>query len=93
MKPIRDIVKDPAWQKIRESLLGKWKTEPDKCCAKVRSYVTPLSSVSNDKLRIVMNYLTGTGFRTGRIKHECISKLRKDVSLEMGKRKVNGKWI
>jgi hypothetical protein len=36
-----------------------------------------------------MNYLTGTGFRTGRIKHPCISKIRASISAEMKRRKFS----
>jgi len=32
------------------------------------------------KLKRVMNYLTGTGFRTGRIAHPAISLLRRNIS-------------
>jgi hypothetical protein len=37
-----------------------------------------------------MNYLTGTAFRVGRIKHPCISSLRKELSEERKRRKEKG---
>lgn len=88
MKPIRELVKDPEWQKVRQGLLGKWKEEPEWCCAQLSRYLG--SNPSNEKLKIVMNYLTGTGFRTGRIKHPCITKIRSQISMEIKKRKAKG---
>lgn len=86
--PIREIVKDPKWQKVRESLIGKWANDPEWCCQQLRQFLGNLSSTSEDNLRIVMNYLTGTGFRTGRIKHQCIQKIRDDISNELRTRKL-----
>jgi hypothetical protein len=91
-RPINEIVKDPRWQKVRESLLGQWAKRPQWCCQQLSNYLGPLSSASNDELRIVMNYLVGSGFRTGKIKHPCITSLRSRISSEIASRKVNGKW-
>ena len=88
MKPVRELVKDPEWQKVRKSLLGQWKDKPEWCCTQLNRYLG--SNPSNEKLKIVMNYLTGTGFRTGRIKHSCISKIRFQISMEIKKRKAKG---
>lgn len=88
-QPIRDIVKDETWQKVRTQLLGKWKSEPQQCCKLLRDYLGNISKTSDTKLRIVMNYLTGTGFRTGKIKHDCISQLRTQISVEMKVRKYH----
>jgi hypothetical protein len=90
MKPVKDLVKDPAWQKVRESLLGQWKERPEWCCAQLRNYLG--SNPSNEKLRIVMNYVTGTGFRMGKISHPCITKIKSQVSMEMKKRKAKGTY-
>jgi len=86
-KSMKELVKDTSWQKVRGSLVGKWKEKPTWCCSQLRDYLGSVGSASEDKLRIVRNYLTGTGFRTGRIKHTCISSLRKEISLEWSKRK------
>ena len=76
--PIKELVKDSEWQKLREDLKGKWTKDPLGNCHKLRSY---LGSMNDEKkLRIVMNYLVGSGFRTGKIKHPCIQKLRNDIS-------------
>lgn len=90
-KPISVIVKEPKWQKVRESLLGKWSSSPDWCIKQLRNYLGSISSSDEDKLRIVMNYLTGTGFRTGKIssrENPSISKLRAEISVELKKKKV-----
>lgn len=92
-KPIREIVKDPEWQKIRQSLVGKWKDHSDWCIGQVRSYVDPIPKATNDQLRIVMNYLVSSGFRTGKIHNTIkIKKLRKEISDEIAVRKKNKNW-
>ena len=93
MKPVSQLVKDPEWQKVRQNLVGKWKTRPEYCCSQLKSYLGSIKNTSNEKLRIVLNYLTGTGFRTGRIKHNCISYLRLSIVLEIRKRKKEKLWI
>ena len=85
---IQDLVKDEEWQKLRSSLVGTWKTNPERNCKLLRNYLGNIHNCSYDKLRIVMNYLTGSGFRMGIIKHPCISQLRKDISDEMKLRKT-----
>lgn len=93
MKPMKDIVKDPKWQAVRESLLGKWNKDPEWCCAQLRKYIEPISKATVTQLRIMMNYLTITPIRMGKIKHPCINKLRAEISMEMKKRKAKGEWI
>ena len=90
--PIKDIVKDPEWQKVRASLVGQWNLRPDWCCSQLKKFLGNISTTDKDNLRIVMNYLTGTGFRIGKIKHPCIIKIRSDISMEMKKRKAKGNW-
>lgn len=87
-QPMHKTVERPDWQKLRESLKGTWMTSPDENCRKLRRWLGPLNTTEYEKLRIVMNYLTGTGFRTGRIKHQSIQSLRDDVSQELKRRKV-----
>lgn len=91
-RPIREIVKDPKWQAIRRSLMGQWMKNPVGCCNKLRSYITPIHSATNDQLRIILNYTTGTAFRIGKIKHPCIDQIKKDVSMHIGIRKIKGLW-
>jgi len=91
-KPKHVLVKDPQWQKLRRSLIGQWKERPKWCCSQLRRYLGSISNASKDKLKIVQNYLTGTGFRTGRIKHECVTKLRTHISMERKKRIAQKRW-
>jgi len=86
-KKIKDLVKDPEWQKVRKSLLNKWNSDAENNCKILRHYLGAMNSTTDDKLRIVMNYLVGTGFRTGRNKNDCISDLRSEISIELRKRK------
>ncbi len=90
--PKNKLVSSPQWQAVRKSLLGQWKERPTWCCSQLRKYLGSPSSANNDKIKVVMNYLTGTGFRTGRIKHSCISALRTQMSSEIKKRKAQKKW-
>ena len=86
-KPMSEIVKRQDWQKLRQELKGTWSSDPEGNVKKLRRWLGNLKICEYNKLRIVMNYLTGTGFRTGRIKHETISQLRADISVEMKRRK------
>ena len=86
--PIRELVKDEEWQKLRSSLVGTWKTNAERNCKLLRNYLGDIHNCSYEKLRIVMNYLTGSGFRMGIIKNPCINQLRKDISIEMKLRKI-----
>lgn len=88
--PISELVKNKEWQKVRESLLGQWKTKSEWCIKQLRDYLGPIDEASEDKLKIVMNYLTGTGFRIGTISsrdNPGIPALRGEISAEMKKRK------
>jgi hypothetical protein len=86
-KPIREIVKNQEWQRVRISLVGQWKKRPDWCCQQLQHFLGSASSANDDKLRILKNYLYSSGFRIGIIKHPCIDHLRSIVLSEMKKRK------
>ncbi len=88
--PKNILVRSSSWQAVRKSLLGQWASRPQWCCSQLRKYLGPIGRTSTDKLNVVMNYLTGSGFRTGRIKHACISALRAQISMERKKRKAKG---
>jgi len=90
--PKNVLVKSSAWQIVRKSLLGQWAKRPEWCCSQLRKYLGPISTTSNDKIRVVQNYLVGTGFRTGKIKHACISALRSQLSMERKKRQAKKEW-
>ena len=89
---IKDLVKNEEWQNVRKSLLGQWNIRPEWCCQQLSTYLGPINKTSNDKIRIAMNYLTGTAFRMGKIKHNCINTLRTKLSSEIAKRKAKGNW-
>jgi len=88
--PKNVLVRSDDWQAVRKRLLGQWMSRPEWCCSQLRGYLGSTSIASSDKLNVVMNYLTGTGFRTGRIKHSCIQSLRTQISMERKKRKAKG---
>lgn len=90
--PRNVLVQSSDWQKVRKSLLGQWKQRPDWCCAQLRKYLGSISGANNDKIKVVMNYLVGTGFRTGKIKPSCVIRLRTQLSMEIKKRKAKGSW-
>jgi len=90
--PKNILVKSSEWQKVRESLLGQWSNRPEWCCSQLKKYLGNISTTSKDKIKVVINYLTGTGFRTGKIKHICITKLRLLLSMERKKRASKGEW-
>jgi len=90
--PKNVLVKSPEWQKVRESLLGQWATRSEWCCAQLQKYLGNISTTSKDKIKVVMNYLTGSGFRTGKIKHSCITKLRMMLAMERKKRISKKEW-
>ncbi len=52
-KPISEIVKDPEWQRIRQKLLNKWKTNPVECCKILEKYLGDVHKADIDKLRIL----------------------------------------
>jgi len=90
--PRNKLVGTSEWERVRKSLLGRWKENPESCCNQLRIFMGNVSYTSNDKIRVVMNYLTSTGFRTGRIKHPCITKLRSQMSSEIKIRKARKEW-
>jgi len=96
MEGVKEMVKDPSWQKVRQSLLGQWKEKPNWCVAQLRKYIGAISSADEKKLKIVMNYLTGTGFRSGSISsrdNPSIPKLRAEISAELKKRKFKNEQL
>jgi hypothetical protein len=90
--PRNKLVGSPEWESVRKSLLGQWKGNPEWCCSQLRGFLGSIGGASADKIKVVQNYLTGTGFRTGRIKHPCISTLRIQLSMEIKKRKAKKEW-
>lgn len=84
---IQELVKDEEQQKLRKSLIGTWKTNAKRNCVLLRNYLgNNLKKCEWKKLRIVLNYLTGSGFRIGIIKDKCIDKLLNEIRTELKNR-------
>lgn len=88
--PRNKLVKSSSWQDVRKSMLGQWKEKPEWCCSQLRNYLGSLSTTSKDKLKVVQNYLVGSGFRMKKITNPCITKLRIQISMERKKRIAKG---
>jgi hypothetical protein len=84
---IKEVVNLPEWQELRKSFIGTWKKTPEENVAKLHSFLGSISETDDRKLRIVHNYLTGSGFRSGNISHPSITKLLNQVREEVKRRK------
>lgn len=89
---IKDIVALPEWQTLRESFVGKWKSQPDENLSMLKEFAGNLETLSNRRLRIVQNYVTGSGFRIGVISSPEILKFIEEVRSEVIQRKSDGRW-
>ena len=88
---VKQLVNNPEWQNVRQELVGNWNLKPEWCCSQLVKYLGPIEKTTEEKLRIVMNYLVGSGFRSGKINHACVSGLRGQISAELKKRKFSQK--
>lgn len=70
---IKSVVNDKAWQALRSSLVGTWKTNARQNVSLLTDYVGDMEDPF--KVRRVMNYLTGSAFRIGVISHPGITRL------------------
>lgn len=89
---IQDIVKIQEWQTLRTYFVGKWKVQPEKNLQMLKDFAGDLSKLSNRRLRIVQNYVTGSAFRIGIISNNDIQKFTDDVRKEVTDRKTDGRW-
>jgi hypothetical protein len=71
-KSIKEIVNDPEWQELRQSMVGMWKQRPVYNVYCLRDYLGDITDPEHPKFRRVYNYLTGSGFRIGVISHPDI---------------------
>ncbi len=76
--PIAEVVDDPEWQRVRRGLLGRWKREPGRCLQELRAYLGPMRC--RWRVARTLNYLTGSMFRAGMVKHRGVARLRQEVS-------------
>jgi len=77
VKDIKKLVKDDTWQALRESFVGTWQEKPLANVRKLRKYLG--ENPRYEKLRRVINYLTGSAFRSKTIKHPAVDSLREWV--------------
>lgn len=89
---IKDIVKLDEWQQLRESLVGTWKKIPEVNLQRLKDFGGDLNILSNRRLRILQNYLTGSAFRIGKIESEDITSFTNEIRLEVELRKKDGRW-
>jgi len=85
MEDIREIVNREDWQQLRKSLVGTWKRNQVENVGKLRSWLEQCNW-GDRELRIMHNYLTGSGFRIGIISHPEIDMLLEEVRNERRKR-------
>jgi len=90
---IRDIVNLPEWQVLRASFVGNWKKNSDKCLKELKEFGGDLKILSNRRLRIIQNYVTGSGFRIGIISSPDIISYTQEVKNEVQRRKDLGLWL
>lgn len=88
----KKVVDLPEWQEIRVSLLGKWKLDPIGNLNKLKKFLGPITTTTNRKIRIIHNYITGSGFRLGIIKFPELEKFQNDVRNEVARRRENKTW-
>lgn len=90
--PIIKIVDLDEWQKIRVTLIGNWKLKPNQNLNKLKSFLGPVKTASRRKLRIVQNYLSGSGFRLGKIKSSGITAMQVQIRNEINRRRERKDW-
>jgi hypothetical protein len=89
---IQDIVQIPEWQKLRSYFVGKWKSQPEKNLQMLKDFAGDLNKLSNRRLRIVQNYVTGSAFRIGIISSKELTDFVEQVRKEVVDRKADGRW-
>ncbi len=89
---IQDIVQIPEWQELRGYFVGKWKSQPEKNLQMLKDFAGDLKKLSNRRLRITQNYVTGSAFRIGIISNNDIIEFTNAVRKEVSDRKLDGRW-
>jgi hypothetical protein len=74
---IREVVALPEWQALRKDLVGTWAKTPVGNVLLLRSFLG--DGKDGRRVRILLNYLTGTSFRIGRVSHREIDRLLAEV--------------
>jgi len=86
-KGIKEIVQNKEWQRLRKNLIGTWMDNQEANVAILRKFLGTVGQASDDKLRIVLNYLTGSGFKSKTISHPAITLFLEEVRQEGERRK------
>lgn len=76
-KGISHVVGDSDWQNLRASFVGTWKNHKSENLQKLKSYLGDGKDLM--KLRRVQNYVSGSGFRSGKITSPEISSFQNHV--------------
>jgi hypothetical protein len=79
------------WHKVRESIKGLWKTNPDKALNTIKQYVGNIQDANIGKLCVVCNYFQGTLFRTKQLNddtYQMISPYRTEICTEYKKKNM-----
>lgn len=74
---IRALVAMPEWRALRDGLAGGWKRDPAGNAALLRTFVG--DGTDGRRVRVVLAYLAGTAFRSGRLSHPEIGRLLDEV--------------
>jgi len=82
---IRVVVNMEEWQILRKSLVGTWKHKSAENVLKLRVFGGDLTDPR--RVRILLNYLTGSGFRIGVIDSAEIREFRDIVRCQYKKLK------
>jgi len=80
---IKDIVNEPVWQALRQSLVGTWKLDPEGNVKKLRNYLESGPGERIWRLARLRNYTTASVFRMRIVTHPEIDKLRDEVRDEI----------
>ena len=80
------LVQRDDWQKVRKSLLGKWKTDPEGNIRALKRWLGPATKATVNKLRIMKNYIDALA--RGGIKVPKILPLKNQVEKELAKRRM-----
>jgi len=81
VKSLKQIVNDPTWQTLRKSFIGTWQEHAAANVKRLRDYLGENPNYA--KLRRVLNYITGSGFRSKTITHPSIDSLRESVKKKL----------
>ena len=91
-KKVRALLsKSTDWESMRRKLVGTWLKQPEWACEQLKIYLERFSTPDSSKLKIVQNYLNSGGFKSGKIQHSCIQRLKSQISMELKKREAGTK--